>query len=77
MRRYNIFFICFFSAKWHSVEIRGAILILEDEGANAMLERFVIWMKQKRCKHKDRKDYNRDSGGYVMLGGKCGKEKER
>lgn len=42
-----------------------------------MLERLIIWTKQKRCKHKYRKHYNRDSGGYVMRCVKCGKEKER
>ena len=77
MRRDNIFFICFFSVKWHSVEIRGAILILEDEGANAMLERFAIWMKQKRCKHKYRKRYSKETGGYVMRCTKCEKEMQR
>lgn len=42
-----------------------------------MLERFVIWMKQKLCKHKYSKHYSRDSGAYVMRCVKCGKENKK
>lgn len=42
-----------------------------------MLEKFLIWVKQKRCKHKYRKHYNKDKGFYVMRCMRCEKEIER
>ena len=42
-----------------------------------MLERLIIWMKQKRCKHKYRKHYSKETGGYVMRCAKCEKEMQR
>lgn len=42
-----------------------------------MLERLIIWMKQKRCKHKYRKHYSKETGDYVMRYAKCEKEMQR
>ena len=42
-----------------------------------MLERLIIWMKQKRCKHKYRKHYSKETGGYVIRCAKCEKEMQR
>nr|DAU80529.1 MAG TPA: zinc finger domain protein [Caudoviricetes sp.] len=37
----------------------------------------ITWWRQRRCRHRYRKHWSREAGGYVRRCVKCGKEIKR